>query len=126
MSSEYAMLTLKAAKRYLLHRRIPKAKGKRIIIAGNGPSLGNNLENHLPILQREPVLCVNHFADSPEFELVKPDYYFMLDPSLSTVQVSDARKKARDQTFNRINETTDWDMHLFFHAFPARLIWKQL
>jgi len=122
MSSEYAMLTLKALKRYLLHRRIPKAEGTRVIIAGNGPSLGTQLKTHLSILEKEPILCVNHFVDSPDFSLIKPRYYCMLDPNFFLTHLSEEREKKREITFENLNRLTTWDMDLFFPLLPGQII----
>jgi len=122
MNARNINLTAKACLRYLKHRKIPKAKGHTCIIAGNGPSLKDYLERHLPILQRESVFCVNHFLDSPAFPDVKPTYYMMLDPNLSRDNLVPREKERRNITFKTLNEKTTWDMHLFFPCYPGQMV----
>lgn len=121
MDFQYLALTAKACVRYLKHSRIPKAEGKRIIVAGNGPSLQPIIENHLPLLQKERVLCVNHFVNTPEFSRIKPRYYCMMDPNFFLTRLSDEREKGRNLTFENLNGQTTWDMDLFFPCLPGQI-----
>ena len=116
------MLTYKAVLRYFKHHRIPKARGSRCIIAGNGPSLSENLKTNLDILKKEPVFCVNHFANSPEFSIIKPDYYCMIDPNFFRLTASEELQKSRDRTFHEISTRTNWDMHLFLPFYPGQIM----
>ena len=44
---------------------------KESIIIGNGPSLKLFLENHINFIERKTIFCINSFATSIYFELIK-------------------------------------------------------
>lgn len=56
------------------------SSGRPLVILGNGPSLRRNLEEDMPVLQAADTLAVNFFANSPEFQQVRPKYYVLADP----------------------------------------------
>ena len=118
----YAYLTGKALSRYFKHCRIPKATGRSCIIAGNGPSLADNLKKDRDILQSTPVFCVNHFVNSSEFTIIKPKYYCMIDPSFFRTTLSAEREKGRNKTLQNLNDLTTWDMHLFLPFLPGQIM----
>ena len=51
-----------------------------LIILGNGPSLRQNIDNDLELLQSSDTLAVNFAANSPEFAKLHPTYYVLADP----------------------------------------------
>lgn len=122
MNPEKIKLTAKALMRYIKHRRIPKSTSNRLIIAGNGPSLADHIDNHIGILQQETVLCVNHFVDSEAYATIKPRYYYMLDPNLLLNSLSAERLERRNRSFANLNNKTDWELHLFCPFLPGQII----
>lgn len=56
------------------HRKSP------LIILGNGPSLRGNIDNDMNVLQTNDTLAVNFAANSPEFTIIRPNYYVLADP----------------------------------------------
>ena len=69
----------------LLSRRLPKVPrsakpGDSIVILGNGPSLRNTIEQNGEFLKSHPAVAVNFMANTPEFKVIKPDYYVIADP----------------------------------------------
>lgn len=57
-----------------------QARGERIIIMGNGPSLRGFIEQHASLLESTPSMAVNFAANAPEFGTLCPEYYLMADP----------------------------------------------
>lgn len=57
-----------------------QARGERIIIMGNGPSLRSFIEQHASLLESTPSMAVNFAANAPEFGTLCPEYYLMADP----------------------------------------------
>ena len=83
--------------------------GDSCIILGNGPSLKDSLINFNESFLNKPIVCVNHFANSIEFEKYKPSFYVLLDPSFFIL-------KNRDDVSNTINalkDKTKWPLTLF-------------
>jgi len=81
----------------------------KCIILGNGPSLAVSLEKYNSKLTDYTLLCVNLFALSKEYALLKPNFYVMHDPALW---------KSEGDLTNRIataiKEKTNWPVKIFF------------
>ncbi|MDE6283734.1 MAG: hypothetical protein K2L97_07075 [Muribaculaceae bacterium] len=83
-----------------------------ILILGNGPSLKSNLERDMECLQRADTMAVNFFANSPEFMVVKPDYYVLADPHFFDKADSDPNVSKLIANLN----TIDFEMTLLIPA----------
>lgn len=125
MTSSYVTLTFRAFARYLKYCRIPRAEGNRVIIAGNGPSLKRAIDQHAETMKETPLFCVNFFADSPDYQAIKPLYYGLMDPALSLHKSFPRLQEKRDGLFQKIREVTDWDMHLFFPLYPGQMLLEE-
>ncbi|MCK5537376.1 MAG: hypothetical protein KAI79_11150 [Bacteroidales bacterium] len=99
----------------LKHGNIFQAtKMQDIIILGNGPSLKENLENDINILKKIDTFAVNKFCLTPEFHLLKPKYYLLIDPAFyiknnTSLKFLDLQKNILASFIKVI----DWDMTLF-------------
>lgn len=79
-----------------------------LLILGNGPSLRGNIDHDLPLLQANDTLAVNFAANSPEFPVIRPDYYVLADPHFFS--------NPDDPNVSRLIQSllhTDWTMTLF-------------
>src|ERR1035437_5994710 len=70
---------LKIAFRFRLNKKLPKAVKDNCAILGNGPSLNYSLKNNLDFIKKCDILCVNNFAQSEYFQILKPDDYVLFD-----------------------------------------------
>lgn len=86
----------------------PSQQTLPIIILGNGPSLNQTLDCHRASLEHHPLLAVNFFANSPEFNRLKPSRYVLTDPHFFENQ-SDPNVSRLQQSLNAIT----WQMTLF-------------
>ncbi|MFL5764359.1 MAG: 6-hydroxymethylpterin diphosphokinase MptE-like protein [Bacteroidia bacterium] len=99
---------LKIPARSKLRNRIPLTKEKRCIVLGNGPSLKASLEKHSGLFSSLPLFCVNSFSLTPEYELLKPSFYVILDYSFWK-----SNEKATLDVIDAIEKRTTWKMILF-------------
>jgi Protein of unknown function DUF115 len=87
--------------------RLPVADGASCIVLGNGPSLKTSLEKHPDFFKQHTLFCVNSFSITPEYTLLKPAYYVILDPGFwygeSEVVVN---------TIASLKSKTTWTVHL--------------
>lgn len=90
-----------------------KPNSNKLIILGNGPSLKENLENDLQLLQKSETMAVNKFCLTDAYESIKPKYYVIVDPLFMMDNVTDEYVKLQDEVFERFEEITTWDMQLF-------------
>ena len=98
-------------------KRFPYKKNKTgtLCVLANGPSLKEVLKK---IDNKEfynvEFSVMNSFADVPEFEIIKPKYYCMVDPLFihETVKIDLAMK-----AFKALNEKVNWEMTLFIPSF---------
>jgi hypothetical protein len=88
--------------------KYPEADQKQCIILGNGPSLAQSLQKHQDFFKSSPLVCVNSFALTEDYEKLKPSYYAMHDPGL---WLSDS--EIPRTIFNSIMEKTTWPLTLF-------------
>lgn len=81
---------------------------QKCVILGNGPSLGKSLIEYEKDLQETPLICVNLFALTKEYEILKPKYYIMHDPGLWFIE-SDLTRKIG----TAIKEKTNWNVTIY-------------
>lgn len=112
---------------------IPKAKGEVCILLGNGPSLRENLEKDLPILQSHQCIAVNKFSLSKSFEEIKPCYYTLLDPlffktDAQLLGVEPQVIQDIQATYDALCSKVFWEMTLFLpaHAHQGRDLKKEV
>ena len=79
-------LTAKSfAKAVILSRPVaPLEKSKKsadfAVVLANGPSLRDTISEYGDRLAEVPTVAVNFMANTPEFSLIRPDYYVLADP----------------------------------------------
>lgn len=90
-------------------------RDRPIVILGNGPSLTATLSEHTDFITgKADSMAVNFFANTPQFRLIKPDYYILADPHFFA--------NPDDENVARLLaniSSVDWPMTLFL-PFAAR------
>lgn len=90
-----------------------KAKDRRLIIMGNGPSLRRTIQDHYETLLHADTLAVNFAANADTFGQLRPKLYVLADPHFFRVG-SDGRSD--DPNVVRLWENlsgVDWPMVLY-------------
>lgn len=77
--------------------------GRPLVILGNGPSLGKNLEEDMEFLAEADTIAVNFFANSPEFRRVRPKYYVLADPHFFDKALTDPNVGRLIENLNSID-----------------------
>ena len=93
-----------------------------IYILGNGPSLGDSLIDSTTLLQSNDCMCVNFFADSKLFEVIKPSYYVFLDPVFWEENCRGQLIESRDRVYSKINNAVSWKITLLFPMYAKRAL----
>jgi len=108
--------------RILYHSKYEKTplaeSGRRLLVCGNGPSLGKQLQENQEVFQANDVLCVNLFSTTEYFFKIKPRYYCMITPACFADPVTvpaDARKQI-DAAWSGL-EQADWEMELIIPRY---------
>ncbi|MDF2438587.1 MAG: hypothetical protein K0Q95_2963 [Bacteroidota bacterium] len=96
--------------------KFPDAETKSCILLGNGPSLKESLVKHSSFFREHPLLCLNSFSVTDEYNTLKPEYYAMLDPGLWLSKNETALK-----TFDAIITKTTWKVYLFIPRSAAKI-----
>ncbi len=101
---------------------------KACILLGNGPSLNKTLEKDLDKLLSNDLMCVNQFANTSQYEQLKPKYYVMQAESfLVEKAINDHYERERTLLFNNIANKTNWDCILFLPFFAKKsTFWKMI
>lgn len=117
--------TIRSSIRILLHSRYqliePVGEGRTLIVCGNGPSLGEQINKYPEIFQNNDVLCVNAMCTTEWFAVVKPKYYCIMDPSAirDPKEVTSYVRKHIDAMWDGFN-SVDWDMELIVPRYFAK------
>lgn len=102
------------AKLALLSRRATVTRADRgtrpLIVLGNGPSLAANIAEDMELLRSSDTLTVNFGGNTPEFRMIRPKYYLLMDPHFFTAPFSDPNVP---RLYRNLNDTVNWDMTLF-------------
>lgn len=94
--------------------RLPLAEGQKCIVLANGPSLKLSFEKHPDFFKQYPLICVNTFAVTTEFEQFKPRYYVILDPGFW-----ESEKESIKNTFKSLAEKTTWKLYLLIPQYAV-------
>ncbi|MBO0939403.1 hypothetical protein J2I47_22835 [Fibrella sp. HMF5335] len=92
---------------------IPAPQRPVCAILGNGPSLRQSLENDLAFIREAELYCVNNFASSPEYALLQPMNYALLDPAFFLYSEQNNDRKDVEKTIRCLVNMTTWPMNLF-------------
>ncbi len=107
---------LKIAFQFRIIKELPKAQNDRCAILGNGPSLNDSLKNHLNFIESCNILCVNHFAQSEYFRVLKPQQYVFLDGYYFLFDNKKYDLAAVNLTFE-ILKIIDWPINVFIPMY---------
>lgn len=94
------------------------AKGKSIVILGNGPSLRETIDRHLGWLEQHELMAVNFAANTPELQRLRPGYYILADGHFFSGVTTDPNVEL---LWRRLGETS-WPMTLFVPSKYRRLV----
>lgn len=92
---------------------IPAPQRAVCAILGNGPSLRQSLENDLDFIRQTELYCVNNFASSPEYALLQPMNYALLDPAFFLYSEQNNGRKDVEKTIRCLVNMTTWPMNLY-------------
>lgn len=103
---------LSLAKVALMSRR-PAPRGEQrddeIVVMGNGPSLRSDLDTRRDRLMSRRRMAVNFFANTPDYDDIRPEYYVLADGHFFAGLGSDPNVA---RLWQRLSETS-WQMTLF-------------
>lgn len=99
-------------------RPSPKSRDRKdtIIIMGNGPSLRDAMEQDRDVLMAYPRLAVNLSALTPDFRVLRPDYYILADIAFFLKE-----KTGKVPQLWEALRSVDWQMTLFLPATARKM-----
>lgn len=88
----------------------------RILILGNGPSLGEDMSRLIAdkAWEKADIMAVNFFATSDEFVILKPKYYVLSDPQFFR---SAGRSERITAMYEALAERVTWPMTLYVQYY---------
>lgn len=92
---------------------LPSKKTKYCSVLGNGPSLKVTLEEDLEFLKTTELFCVNNFASSDYYPILKPQNYVLIDPAFFIYDGVTFDREDIRKTFKAITELTAWEINLY-------------
>lgn len=99
---------------------------ERILILGNGPTLGSCIERESEHFKSCPLMVVNNFFNSTLLTSLKPHYYIFCDPAYYRKDVDNYDYNEIEAFVKFLNEV-DWDLNIimpveFYNSFAYKRI----
>ena len=89
--------------------KIPNStQNKPCVILGNGPSLSESMANHHNFLNKAELFCVNMFANTSQYQELKPENYLLLDEAFI-----DPNHTLASNALKQIANNTSWKINLY-------------
>ena len=88
--------------------QLPQTGMNKCIVLATGPSLKTSFQKKWELFKTTPLICVNSFAVSTEFEELKPMYYVIIDPFFW-----EGDNDVTKNTFESLVLKTTWKLRLF-------------
>ena len=107
-----ALSLLRVAIRSSYQVKIPKATQSNLpcIVFGNGPSLDDDIREQIDLIEKFDIFCVNRFAESDLYKMVRPKYYVFADPMFWATEAPEQTILIRNNLFARIKNDTSWSL----------------
>lgn len=106
-------------------KRLKSPVWDEFIVVGTGPSLKETFEQHMDRFQRCSVACVNNFAMSEYFGVIKPDFYFFFDPVYWSKDVTEHVCSLIEGNLNELREKVAWPMTIVMPVHARQWNWFQ-
>ncbi len=94
-----------------LARSLPKLRSNCVLL-GNGPSLRSSLNASSELISNCDVVVTNDFPITPEFQIIKPNYYYLIDNAFFLLSNKDI-VFPRTIAICEALQSVDWDIHVF-------------
>lgn len=95
--------------RRVLPKYLPK-KNSKLFILGNGPSLLDQFDFIYENREKSELICVNGFSRNIEYESLKPEIYFLIDPVFFKNDWESY--DIANSTLSSIKQKTNWNLLL--------------
>lgn len=106
--------------------KIEYIKRPYINLVVNGPSVSSVKEcfGKNPQFLERPSIVVNFFANTPEYEVLKPEYYALADPMFFMDFPGKSVEKVKN-FYRALNEKTKWPLTIFIpHSFGKKKFYE--
>lgn len=104
-------------------KKIKIEKSSEFIVIGSGPSLKDTLNKNIDFFTGKTTACVNEFAISEYFTVIKPDFYIFLDPAYWNKNVSMRIRGLNDKDFKVFKEKVTWPMTIIMPLCAKKWNW---
>lgn len=95
-----------------------ETSSKEILVLGNGPSLNDSYKEIIELIKNSTsVFTVNSFADSNYFEILKPDFYALVDPRFFWKTDDKLLVSIQNRTSDSLLNKTNWKLNLFVPGY---------
>jgi len=104
-------------------KKIKKIKFDEIVVMGNGPSLVGNFKEHIDFFSGKAIACVNDFAVSEYFHVLKPDFSIFFDSCYWIKNPSKSRCTINDQVYKSFREKVNWPVTMIMPLVAREWNW---
>ncbi|NMB80289.1 MAG: hypothetical protein GYA14_00545 [Ignavibacteria bacterium] len=105
--------------RFFTHINKNKTNQNEVVILANGPCLKQDLNINRQFILKRTKFCVNFFALSGEYEIVKPEYYVLAAPEFWLPKTTDFFGEKKESLIKTLLSKTNWRMKILI-PFKAK------
>jgi len=108
-------------------KKIKISKSKEAVVIGNGPSLKDTFKESIGFFSGKTNICVNDFALSEYFSVIKPDLYIPFDAAYWKKNISASLRVTNEEVFQMLKDRVSWPMTMIMPLSAKEWSWfKQL
>jgi hypothetical protein len=104
-------------------KKIAVRKSDEAVIVGNGPSLNDNFKTNINFFSGKSAFCVNDFAISGYFEVIKPDFYILFDSAYWLKNISKELGETNKRVFQLLKDKVSWPMTIIMPLSAKQWSW---
>lgn len=108
----FSLVKIALLSKYFVSFKNYKVTKEDCVILGNGPCLKRDFELNKDFIAERKKICVNLFAFSDEYSLVKPDYYVLAAPEFWMKYAIDFHIQQRSKLADDILGKTNWPLKM--------------
>lgn len=85
------------------------------VVLGNGPSLQISLEKDLDFIKTKKIFCVNSFAATDYYSILKPNFYILADPLFWEMDYIEVFEDIKNNNLSKFNEKSNNKINLSYY-----------
>lgn len=110
--SFFSLIKIILLSRFFTDIKKNRTNQEEVVILANGPCLTQDLNINRQFILPRTKFCVNFFALSGEYEIIKPEYYVLAAPEFWLAKTTDFFREKKENLIQILVRKTNWKMKI--------------